>query len=88
MDSSEKRDITPQASSEGDVISTDKKDLPRDEKDNYDVEVLKSEPTRPLETAEDIVTHVIQVDDDPTMNPWTVRMFAVGKSSKHKLTGE
>lgn len=78
MDSSEKRDITPQASSEGDVISTDKKDLPRDEKDNYDVEVLKSEPTRPLETAEDIVTHVIQVDDDPTMNPWTVRMFVVG----------
>ncbi|EKJ69563.1 hypothetical protein FPSE_10274 [Fusarium pseudograminearum CS3096] len=78
MDSSEKRDITPQPSSEGDAISTDKKDLPRDEKDNYDVEVLKSEPTRPLETAEDIVTNVIHVDDDPTMNPWTVRMFVVG----------
>ncbi|CAM1503347.1 Fc.00g081230.m01.CDS01 [Cosmosporella sp. VM-42] len=33
---------------------------------------------RPLETAEDIVTHVIQVDDDPSMNPWTFRMFFVG----------
>jgi hypothetical protein len=30
-----------------------------------------------LETAEDIVTTVIHVDDDPTINPWTFRMFFI-----------
>lgn len=80
MDSSEKRDISPQATAEADNISADKKEFPRDEKNYADIEVLKSEPTGPLETAEDIVTHVIDVDDDPTMNPWTIRMFVVGKS--------
>ncbi|KAL6916710.1 hypothetical protein ACHAPO_011688 [Fusarium lateritium] len=78
MDSSEKRDMAPQASAEGDAISADKKSFPHNEKDYADVEVLKPEPTRPLETAEDIVTNVIHVDDDPSMNPWTVRMFVVG----------
>ena len=32
-----------------------------------------------LETAEDIVTTVIHVDDDPTLNPWTFRMFFIGE---------
>lgn len=32
-----------------------------------------------LENAEDIVTHVIHVDDDPTLSPWTFRMFFIGK---------
>jgi hypothetical protein len=32
-----------------------------------------------LDTAEDIVTTVIHVDDDPTLNPWTFRMFFIGK---------
>jgi hypothetical protein len=32
-----------------------------------------------LETAEDIVTTVIHVDDDPTINPWTFRMFFIGE---------
>ncbi|TGO63501.1 hypothetical protein BOTNAR_0099g00280 [Botryotinia narcissicola] len=31
-----------------------------------------------LETAEDIVTAIINVDDDPTLNPWTFRMFFIG----------
>jgi hypothetical protein len=31
-----------------------------------------------LNTAEDIVTHVIDLDDDPTLNPWTFRMFFLG----------
>ena len=34
-----------------------------------------------LETAEDIVTHVIDVDDDPTLNPWTFRMFFIGTTA-------
>lgn len=31
-----------------------------------------------LETAEDIVTAVINVEDDPSLNPWTFRMFFIG----------
>lgn len=32
-----------------------------------------------LESAEDIVTTVIHVDDDPTLSPWTFRMFFIGE---------
>jgi hypothetical protein len=28
-----------------------------------------------VETAEDIVNQVLSVEDDPTLNPWTFRMF-------------
>lgn len=45
-----------------------------------DLETSSTGSVKPLETAEDIVTHVIQVDDDPSMNPWTARMFIVGQS--------
>lgn len=31
-------------------------------------------------TAEDLVTQVIHVEDDPTLNPWTFRMFFLGKN--------
>lgn len=31
-----------------------------------------------LDTAADIVTQVIDLEDDPTMNPWTFRMFFLG----------
>lgn len=45
---------------------------------SIDPESLEGE-TGPLETAEDIVTHVIAVDDDPSLSPWTFRMFFVGE---------
>lgn len=31
-----------------------------------------------LDTAADIVTQIIDLDDDPTLNPWTFRMFFIG----------
>lgn len=31
-----------------------------------------------LDTAEDIVTQVIDLEDDPSLNPWTFRMFFLG----------
>ena len=31
-------------------------------------------------TAEDLVTNVISVEDDTTLNPWTFRTFFLGKS--------
>ncbi|CZR52285.1 related to peptide transporter [Phialocephala subalpina] len=31
-----------------------------------------------LDTAEDLVTQIIHVDDDPTLNPWTFRTFFIG----------
>ena len=34
-----------------------------------------------LETAKDIVTQVIHLDDDPTINPWTFRMFFLGTAA-------
>ena len=44
-----------------------------------DAEALSKENAAPLATAEEIVTHVIHVDDDPTLNPWTFRMFFIGE---------
>lgn len=49
-----------------------------------DTEALSKENQGPLETAEEIVTHVIHVDDDPTLNPWTFRMFFIGEYMKNK----
>lgn len=40
-----------------------------------------SNPTRadvPLETAQDLVTTIIHVEDDPTLNPYTFRMVFLG----------
>ncbi len=31
-----------------------------------------------LSDAKDLVTHVIHVDDDPTLSPWTFRAFFLG----------
>jgi hypothetical protein len=44
-----------------------------------DAEALSKENAAPIATAEEIVTHVIHVDDDPTLNPWTFRMFFIGE---------
>ena len=38
--------------------------------DHSDEDVLSNE--------RDIATHVISVDDDPTLNPWTFRSFFLG----------
>ena len=32
-----------------------------------------------VENAEQLVTSVLSVDDDPTLNPWTFRMWFLGK---------
>lgn len=39
-----------------------------------------------LETAEDIVTAIIHVEDDPTLNPWTFRMFFIGENKSCSST--
>lgn len=31
-----------------------------------------------LDSERDLVTHIISVHDDPTLNPWTLRAFIVG----------
>lgn len=35
----------------------------------------------PVETAKDLVTQVIHVDDNPDLNPYTFRMFFLGTQS-------
>lgn len=34
--------------------------------------------TAPVETAKDLVTQVLHVDDDPTLSPYTFRVFFLG----------
>jgi hypothetical protein len=44
----------------------------------YDIEASSEDDNVVVSTAEEIVTKVIHVDDDPTLNPWTFRMFFLG----------
>jgi hypothetical protein len=34
--------------------------------------------TKPPSTARDLVTEILLVEDDPTLNPWTFRMWFIG----------
>lgn len=52
-----------------------------------DAEALSKGTAAPLQTAEEIVTQVIHVDDDPTLNPWTFRMFFIGEPFHCVLCG-
>jgi hypothetical protein len=46
----------------------------------HDLELQDGEIKKHLDTAEEIVTTVIRLEDDPTLNPWTFRMFFIGQS--------
>jgi hypothetical protein len=37
-----------------------------------------TDTTSILQNERDIVTHVISVEDDPSLNPWTFRSFFIG----------
>jgi hypothetical protein len=50
-------------------------DLPRYEGDDY-----ARKQSMVATTAEDLVTQVINVEDDPSLNPWTFRTFFLGTS--------
>lgn len=39
-----------------------------------------------LDSAADIVTQVIDLDDDPSINPWTFRMFFIGMSGSRIMS--
>ncbi|MCJ1312805.1 hypothetical protein MMC25_006481 [Agyrium rufum] len=43
----------------------------------YDVERGEHDPA-PITSAKDLVTNILHVDDDPTLNPWTFRMWFLG----------
>lgn len=38
--------------------------------------------TAVLSDAKDVLTHVIHVDDDPTLSPWTARAFFLGMCNR------
>lgn len=67
--------------------SLDSKDIKNDKfgQEPYETEISDEEgrggDVNALETAEDIVTTIINVEDDPTVNPWTFRMFFIGLCS-------
>jgi hypothetical protein len=50
-------------------------DLPQ-----YEGEMYGRHQSMVATTAEDLVTRVINVEDDPTLNPWTFRTFFLGTS--------
>jgi hypothetical protein len=43
-----------------------------------DVDSRTGTDTGVLQNERDIVTHVISVEDDPSLNPWTFRSFFIG----------
>jgi hypothetical protein len=45
---------------------------------NTDVESITGTDSIVLQDERDIVTRVISVDDDPSLNPWTFRSFFLG----------
>ena len=49
----------------------------------YDVAVAENHfgEAMVVSTAKDLVTHVLHVDDDPTLSPWTFRMMFLGMSA-------
>ena len=47
----------------------------------YDVESGESDQPLHVSTAKDLVTNILHVDDDPSLNPWTFRMWFLGEAS-------
>jgi hypothetical protein len=49
------------------------------EDDDYDSDQVVS-------TAQDLVTHIIKVEDDPSLNPWSFRMVFLGMTTSPTTT--
>lgn len=58
---------------DGNVTSANKDGLEFADSSDWD-----ANETRVMKDAEDLVTNVIHCEDDPTINPWTFRMFFLG----------
>ena len=70
----EKPQIVEKGAEDGSPTSSGN-DLPAYEGEDYD-----RRASHVVNTAEDLVTLVINVEDDPDMNPWTFRTFFLGTS--------
>ncbi|KAI0030545.1 OPT oligopeptide transporter protein-domain-containing protein [Vararia minispora EC-137] len=57
-------------------VVADEKDM--DFSGKGDVETASEGSTAVLESERDIATHVISIDDDPSLSPWTFRAFFLG----------
>ena len=66
--------------------NSDEKSFEKDEKLYYAKTDVEAASDSPVDDASDVVlhsereiaTHVISVDDDPSLNPWTFRAFFLG----------
>jgi hypothetical protein len=79
-----------EAFSEKPKLHDENLDISKDEKRPYNDETTpepaplytdeegKVEGENAVETNEDLVTRVIHVEDDPSLNPWTFRVFFLG----------
>lgn len=71
----------PPLATEPPLLNEKQEDSKTSEKNPYsnaDVESTSGSDTTVLQNERDIVTHVISVDDDPSLNPWTFRSFFLG----------
>ena len=78
------RDLSSKSKFGGDEqVGTEKTDtsVANNELPLYDGERDRSHGEGHVSTAEDLVTQVIHVEDDPSLNPWTFRMFFLGDYS-------
>lgn len=58
--------------------TADATELPAYKDDHHDNFVNEDELTKGVETATDLVTKVLHVEDDPTMKVWTFRTIFLG----------
>jgi len=84
-------DSKAQEAGSNDIYNNDEKSSEANERGDFEVVTEAGLPTYDVQaedhfgeadvvnTAKDIVTHVLHVDDDPSLNPWTFRMFFIGK---------
>ena len=60
-----------------DYLDSKKLDISVDVYDNLEEEKIKKY-VKPPATARELVGEILRVEDDPTINPWTFRMWFIG----------
>lgn len=67
-------------SSEGGLSSSDERKVAYDDGSTSESEHSEIHYSKPVENAMDLVTEVLHVDDDTSLDPWTFRMWFLGMS--------
>lgn len=60
------------------VLASDVKEKTDDSSIPSTGEMITSSDNEVMSTADELVTHIIRVEDDPTVSPWSFRMVFLG----------